>query len=133
MIVCHTDLHAGNFHITPKGKLYIVDWDQPLLAPKERDLMYVGGALMASGLKPNEEEELFYEAYGKTQLNYTARAYYRYERIIQDIYEYCTMFFVNNNNGEEDRAQYLVYLKSNFIEGGTIDVAYQTDKTQNAD
>lgn len=130
MIVCHTDLHAGNLNITPSGELYIVDWDQPLLAPKERDLMYIGGGMMASGLTPAEEEALFYETYGCIQLNHTSNAYYRYERIIQDIYEYCKMFFINDDGGEEDRAQSLIYLKSNFLPNGTIDIAYQTDKTQ---
>ncbi len=45
-IVCHSDLHAGNIHTALDGTLYIVDWDAPILAPKERDLMVAGGGLM---------------------------------------------------------------------------------------
>lgn len=128
-LICHTDLHAGNLHITPDGKLYVVDWDQPLLAPKERDLMYVGSGLMASGLSLEEEERLFYAGYGRTDLNPAALAYYRYERIIQDIYEFCKELLLSDAGGA-DRAQSLLYLKSNFRPNSTIAIAYQADKTR---
>ena len=105
-----------------------MDWDQPLLAPKERDLMYIGSGLMASGLTPQEEAVFFYGGYGRISLNPTALAYYRYERIIQDIYEYCKELLLSDAGGE-DRAQSLIYLKSNFLPNRTIDIAYQSDKT----
>lgn len=127
-VVCHFDLHAGNLHIGTDGKLYIVDWDEPILAPKERDLMYIGGGLLASGLSPQEEEARFYAAYGSVQINETALAYYRYERIIQDIMEYCKELLLSDEGGE-DRAQSLHYLKSNFEPNHTIEIAYQGDKT----
>ena len=46
--LCHCDIHAGNLLIDANEAIYIVDWDNPLLAPKERDLMAVGGALMGN-------------------------------------------------------------------------------------
>lgn len=127
-VVCHFDLHAGNLHIGKDGALYIVDWDEPILAPKERDLMYIGGGLLASGLSPQEEEARFYSAYGSGELNETALAYYRYERIIQDIMEYCKELLLSAEGGA-DRAQSLLYLKSNFNPNRTINIAYQSDKS----
>jgi spectinomycin phosphotransferase len=127
--VCHSDIHAGNILLATDGVLYIVDWDEPILAPKERDLMYIGGGLLASGRTPQDEETLFYRAYGQTQTNGTALAYYRYERIIQDIAAYCEQLLLTDAGGE-DRAQSLYYVKSNFLPDGTIDIAYQSDKTQ---
>ena len=41
-VLCHSDLHAGNVLLRGE-ELYIVDWDNPLFAPKERDLMFFGG------------------------------------------------------------------------------------------
>ncbi len=38
-VLCHSDIHPGNLHICPDGRLFIVDWDAPILAPKERDLV----------------------------------------------------------------------------------------------
>ncbi len=128
-VVCHFDLHAGNLHIGKDGVLYIVDWDEPILALKERDLMYIGGGLLASGLSPQAEEARFYSAYGSVELNETALAYYRYERIIQDIMEYCKELLLSDEGGE-DRAQSLLYLKSNFEPNQTTEIAYQADKTQ---
>jgi spectinomycin phosphotransferase len=39
-VLCHADLHRNNLLITPEGALHVVDWDQPMFAPRERDLMF---------------------------------------------------------------------------------------------
>ena len=62
------------------------------------------------------------------RLNPAALAYYRYERIIQDIYEFCKELLLSNTGGA-DRAQSLLYLKSNFLPNSTIAIARQTDAT----
>lgn len=129
-VVCHSDLHAGNILIGTGGALYLVDWDEPILAPRERDLMYIGGGLLASGRLPAEEEALFYRAYGHRPVNHLALAYYRYERIIQDISAYCEQLLLSTDGGS-DRQQSLLYLQSNFAPGGTIATAYQADKNHN--
>jgi spectinomycin phosphotransferase len=90
--------------------------------------MYIGAGLLASGRTPQEEELLFYPAYGAAQINWEALAYYRYERIIQDIYEYCKQLLSADTGGAE-RAQSLIHLKSNFAPNGTIQVAYESDRT----
>jgi spectinomycin phosphotransferase len=121
-VVCHSDLHAGNLHITGDGTLYIVDWDNPILAPKERDLMYAGAGLCGAGRTPQEEEALFYRGYGQTAIDTIALAYYRYERIVQDIAAYCEQLLLSGEGGE-DRAWSLHYLVSNFLRDGTIEIA----------
>jgi spectinomycin phosphotransferase len=127
-ILCHSDIHAGNILIGTNGAFYIVDWDNPILAPKERDLMYVGGGQMGAGRTPREEETLFYRGYGQTQIDPTALAYYRYERIIEDIAVYCEQIFLTNEGGK-DREQSLQYLASNFVPNGVLEIAYKTDQT----
>ena len=37
----HADIHTGNVLITEDHKLFIVDWDETMLAPKERDLLFI--------------------------------------------------------------------------------------------
>ena len=127
-IVCHSDIHAGNILVGANDALYIVDWDEPILTPKERDLMYIGSGLLGDWYSAAEEETLFYQAYGQTQIDPTAIAYYRYERIVQDIAEFCKQLLLSNDGGE-DRERSLHYLKSNFLPNSTIDIAYQSDKT----
>jgi len=126
-IVCHSDLHAGNLHLGTDNSLYIVDWDAPILAPKERDLMVAGSGLMGGWRSPQEEEALFYQGYGETAINPIPLAYYRYERIIEDIAVYCQQLLLTNEGGE-DRQQSLYYLQSNFQPNGTIELAYQADR-----
>ena len=127
--VCHTDLHAGNFLIDPNGVLYIVDWDAPLWAPKERDLMFAGGGLGAGWLTPAAEEAAFYEGYGSTAVNSVALAYYRYERIIQDIAAYCEQLLLSDEGGD-DRPQSFRYLASNFLPDSVLAIAMRADQTQ---
>jgi spectinomycin phosphotransferase len=126
-VACHADIHAGNFLITPDGTLYIVDWDTLLLAPKERDLMFVGGALQGGGRTPQEEERLFYQGYGQTEIDSIALAYYRYERIVQDIAAYCTAIFLADPSSA-DRAVGLRQLSFQFQPNQVIDIACQTEK-----
>ncbi len=133
-IVCHSDLHAGNILVDEAhDTFYIVDWDEPILALKERDLMYAGGGLMGRWRTPDEEEALFYTGYGsQAAINQAALAYYRYERIVQDIAIYCEELLLSDEGGA-DRAQSLYYLQSNFLPGHTVEIAYQTDKNQAMD
>jgi spectinomycin phosphotransferase len=128
-ILCHADIHGWNLLIDHNGALYMVDWDTLIFAPKERDLMFIGGGLGDSGYTPHEEETMFYQGYGQTIINQSAIAYYRYERIIEDIAVYCEQIF-SSNEGGEDRIEALENLKSNFLPNGTIEIAYQSDKVK---
>jgi spectinomycin phosphotransferase len=125
-VLCHADIHAGNLLIDPNGALYIVDWDTLLLAPKERDLMYAGGGQFAGRRSPQEEERLFYQGYGPTGADPVGLAYYRYERIVQDIALYCEALLLSDEGGE-DREQSLYYLKSNFLPNGVLEIAYNSE------
>jgi spectinomycin phosphotransferase len=125
-VLCHTDLHAGNLLIEPGGSFYIVDWDAPLLAPKERDLMYAGGGQFPHARTPEEEERLFYQGYGPVTVDPNGLAYYRYERIIEDIAIFCEQIG-SSQGGREDLEQSLVYLKSNFQPGGVLEIAKNAD------
>jgi spectinomycin phosphotransferase len=127
-VVCHSDIHAGNLLIDGDERMYIVDWDNPILAPKERDLMYIGGGQGFIGRSAQEQVDLFYQGYGSVQIDPVALAYYRYERIVQDIAAYCEQLFLTAEGGA-DREQSLRYVMSNFLPTGTIAVAYASDTT----
>lgn len=118
--LCHADLHAGNVLLNDQA-FYVVDWDTLLFAPKERDLMFAGAGLFGNGRSSAEEERLFYQGYGETEVNLAALAYYRRERIIEDIAIYCQQLLLTHDGGA-DRAQSLYYLKSNFQPGSTIEL-----------
>lgn len=129
LVLCHTDIHGGNILIRTDEQLpvlYIVDWDNPLLAPKERDLMFIGGGI-DNIWKSEREEAVFYEAYGKTNIDLKALAYYRYERIIEDLAVICEQLLLSDEGGTDCERSYGWFI-SNFEPGGTIEIAMQTDK-----
>ena len=128
LVVCHADLHAGNLLIAG-DRLFIVDWNNPILAPKERDLMFVGGGQMAGWRSPKKEETLFYKGYGETRVDPVALSYYRFERIVQDIAAYCGQLFLSDEGGE-DREQAFEYLTSNFQPNSVLEIAYQADQAR---
>ena len=39
-VLCHGDIHEDNILLVDSGKKYIIDWDNAILAPKERDLFF---------------------------------------------------------------------------------------------
>ncbi len=127
-ILCHADIHAWNLLIADNGTFYMVDWDTLIFAPKERDLMFIGAGLGGRGHSPQAEEALFYQGYGQTPIDPIALAYYRYERIIEDIAVYSEQIFLSDAGGE-DRKQSLEYFKSNFLPSYALEMARRSDKT----
>ncbi len=124
-VVCHADIHAANILINGSGTLYIVDWDTLILAPKERDLMFVGGAQFGEDRTADQEEALFYQGYGPTQIDPFALAYYRFERIIEDIAAYSEQILATDEGGK-DREKGLRHLANNFLPNNTIAMAYRS-------
>ena len=123
-VLCHADIHGWNLLIDKNNALYMVDWDTLIFAPKERDLMFIGGGFGDSGYSPQQEETLFYQGYGREDVNQTAIAYYRSARIIEDIAIYCEQIFLSDEGGQ-DRQEALEIVKFNFLPNGTIAMAYR--------
>jgi len=126
LVLCHSDVHGGNILISGTDELYIVDWDDPILAPKERDLMFIGGGIDEIW-KSKREEAVFYEGYGETKINLSALAYYRYERIIEDLVVICEQLLLIDEGGA-DRERSYGWFRSNFEPGSTIEIADKTYK-----
>lgn len=122
-VLCHADIHAGNLLLTAKGDLFIVDWDNPVFAPKERDLMLIGGSFT---WRERWMEERFFQGYGQVQLDDDALAYYRCERVIQDIEAFCRQLLASEDGGK-DREQSLEYLENNFLPGHEVELALRSD------
>ncbi len=127
-VVCHADLHAFNVLIDDDGKLFVVDWDTLTLAPKERDLMFIGGGIGGIWDAP-AEATLFYQGYGQAEVDRQAIAYFRYERIIQDIAAYCDALLLTDEGGA-DREQSFRFLASNFTADGLLEFTRRTDPTR---
>jgi spectinomycin phosphotransferase len=121
-VLCHTDLHGGNMLLAADGRLRIVDWDAPILAPPERDLMFAGGSQGFIGHTWQEEESLLQRGY-QSPPDPTALAYYRYERIIQDLASWGADVFALR----ADRADALRRIQVNWEPEGTLEAARRAD------
>jgi spectinomycin phosphotransferase len=125
-VLCNADIHAGNVLITPEGELYVVDWDTLMFAPKEHDLMFFGGGV-GGQWQSHHAEALFYQGYGPAAIDRVALAYYRFERIVEDIAAFCDQILTVAGNNE-DRQQGLRWFLSQFEPNNVIEAAYRADK-----
>jgi spectinomycin phosphotransferase len=123
LAVCHSDLHARNVLLGMNDELAIVDWDEPILAPKERDLMFIGGGV--GGIWNNDQEVgWFYQGYGQTEIDRLALSYYRYERIVVDIAEHSERIF--GMQGSVEERQRGLGLINQFLPNNVVDIAHRT-------
>ena len=85
-VVCHGDPHLGNVLIGQDERVWLIDWDDTVLAPRERDLMFVlGGGVLAFAPVTRQQQFWFFEGYGSTDIDPIRLAYYRCARALEDL------------------------------------------------
>jgi spectinomycin phosphotransferase len=84
-VICHADIHPGNLIADGDGPLHVVDWDAPILAPRERDLMFVHSQDFGDHPINAHRAELFRRGYGPLEPDQTRLSYYRSERHLDDV------------------------------------------------
>jgi spectinomycin phosphotransferase len=120
-VPCHGDIHTHNVLVDASGELRVVDWDEMVMAPRERDLMFVLGSPI--GLPRGEREiALFRAGYGPMDVDPERLAYYHAEWAIQDIVGYADET-LSDQAGPESRATAFAIFKSIFDPGGEAEVA----------
>jgi spectinomycin phosphotransferase len=120
LILCHADIHTANLLVDPQGDLHIVDWDQPVLAPKERDLMFV--------VDGSPDEALFFQGYGPVSIDRLALAYYRYEWVVQELGDYGERVFYRADLGPQTMEDSICGLRQLFDPGDVVDLARATEE-----
>lgn len=117
-VICHADIHAWNVLVTPEHDIVIVDWDSAMLAPRERDLMFVDGVAGGHAADPTA----FYDGYGDVELDAVVLAYYRIEWAVQDLAEFSARVFLDPDAGEDTKAESLETILKMFAPGSEIDI-----------
>ncbi|SFI39774.1 spectinomycin phosphotransferase [Paenibacillus sp. UNC496MF] len=93
-VICHADLHASNVIRGQADRVFVINWDEAMLAPKERDFIFVREPHAAA----------FHEGYGAGETNPAALSYFLWERIAQDLIECATNACLKPELGEASRA-----------------------------
>jgi spectinomycin phosphotransferase len=125
--ICHADCHPYNLLMTPDGKLWLVDWDEVMAAPFERDLMFIGSGI-GGDANGAQQEAWFYEGYGTLDHGFSDRgliAYYRYEWVLQDIADFAHRV-LSDDSGADTKAEALTLFKGLFAPASTVERALQT-------
>lgn len=120
-VICHADLHPANLLRDPAGYVFVVDWDEVMLAPKERDFLFIKESSADSETLPGAPT--FFQGYGQADIDWIALTYYRYERVIQDVIACAENVCLRNDLGEESRADEAQLFQNVLTEGGEIDAA----------
>lgn len=102
LVLCHADAHLGNVLVKDDGNILLVDWeDGPILAPRERDLIFF---VQPDPAKPRVDGEAFFlKSYGASDIDLDAIAYFRIERMLEDVAVSCRDVFTDTNLSEETK------------------------------
>lgn len=121
-VLCHADLHNWNVLVEPGGGIWIVDWDETILAPKERDLMFVVGGI-GRGLVRTEETGTFLRGYGEPTVGQLPLTYYRYAWALQDMAAYAEQVLLLKDWSESARREAVEGFLELFEPGQIVDIA----------
>jgi spectinomycin phosphotransferase len=124
LVLCHGDIHTWNLLIDTADRLWVVDWDETVLAPRERDLMFVVGGI-GPGLVTPRQEEWFFAGYGATTVDPLALAYYRYAWAIGDIGAYAETVCFRPELSVETRRHAVQGVMGCFRPGSIVALAYE--------
>lgn len=122
LCVCHADPHWDNVLVDAHEQLWLVDWDDALLAPRERDLMFVIGGISADWATARDTG-LFLEGYGPVEVDPLALAYYRADWAVQDLASYAERVLLAPALGEATRREALTIFKGLFAAGEIVEKA----------
>jgi spectinomycin phosphotransferase len=127
-VLCHADIHAANILIDRAGQILLVDWDGPLIAPMERDLLFVVGSTIARRVTA-EDEARFFQGYGRVPVDMMLLAYYRYERVLEDLGIDGQRILLAPDLSEASREEAATLVRSWFEPGEIIALALEADRS----
>ena len=122
LVLCHADIHAANILVGDDGAIHLADWDGPLSAPIERDLLFVVGSRIARSVAPHDED-WFFAGYGPCRIDPAALVYFRLERILDDLGVFAHDVLSRPALSESERAAHADLAMTFFAPAGIVDRA----------
>jgi spectinomycin phosphotransferase len=116
-VICHADLHPANLLRDRAGRVFVIDWDDVMLAPRERDFVFIRGP----------HADAFWDGYGlpEQERDWAAQTYYQWERVVSDLIEYAGLVFSQDDWSEETRLNNARRFEANLADGApNLNAAY---------
>lgn len=113
-VICHADLHANNVLREQSDHIFVIDWDDVMLAPRERDFIFVREPVAGA----------FFQGYGQTEIDWVALTYYQCERAVTDLIECAQEVFFRDDLGSESKADAVQLFSDLFAENNNVDAAF---------
>ncbi|MEH1166809.1 aminoglycoside phosphotransferase family protein [Micromonospora sp. CPCC 205539] len=85
VVVCHGDPHLGNLLLGPNGQVWLIDWDDAVLAPPECDLMFLLGGVLAFAPITAEQQRAALAGYGQVDVDPARLAWFLAVRALDDL------------------------------------------------
>ena len=115
-VICHADLHARNLIRDREGHVFAIDWDEVMLAPKERDFIFIR----------EPQADAFWEGYGQKEIDWMLLSYFLWERVVQDVIEDTQNVCFKDDLAEETKMDIAQSFHASLAQGGNnIAAAYQ--------
>jgi spectinomycin phosphotransferase len=122
-VVCHADLHPSNIMRAQNDQVFVIDWDDVLLAPKERDFIFVGEAPAHGSVRAGRAA--FFAGYGDRTIDWVALTYYLWERVMQDVISFAEEVVGRDDLEEASKAESVAWFRVNLTKaGGSVDRAW---------
>ena len=100
MVICHTDLHGGNLMTDCQNNLYILDWENAMIAPREHDMIFFAGE--------RDIWKIFWSIYrsffDQVELDRDLLRFYFYRRGLEDIADYIYRIFQGDGSDARDES-----------------------------
>lgn len=86
-VVCHGDAHVGNLLVGDGGQVWLIDWDDAVLAPPERDLLFVLDGVLPFAPVTDAQQTAFVAGYGPLDADPVGLTFQRCVRALEDLTE----------------------------------------------
>jgi len=125
IVLCHGDAHIGNALLDDKDDIWLLDWDEVLRAPRERDLMFVIEGVLSDAPVTAEQQSWFFDGYGHANIDPVLLAYYRCSWAMQDVADFAARVFDLDDNAPESN-QALRFFRSVVSPAGIVGLAVES-------
>ena len=115
MVVCHTDIHGGNMMLDPQGELYILDWENAMIAPPEHDLF----AFIEDPRFP-VFVSAYERAYRQVDLHAEVFGFYFYRRNLEDLADW-VLRILHSSHGEEQDMDDVGWVRHSIAEWDSLE------------